>query len=81
MRVSRWTLTLALSTFAALQGGLQLTQTMQSSKPLHAALDGALTALRAAAVDRLKVSEWAHACPGCLSRSLPESGLYHHTSH
>ena len=44
--------TLALSTFAALQGGLQLTQTMQSSKPLQAALDGALTALRAAAVDR-----------------------------
>jgi AcrR family transcriptional regulator len=40
---------LALSTFAALQGGLLLTQTMQSLKPLEAALDGALTALHAAA--------------------------------
>jgi AcrR family transcriptional regulator len=39
---------LALSVFAALQGGLLLTQTMQSLKPLEAALDGALTALRAA---------------------------------
>ena len=38
---------LALSTFASLQGGLLLTQTMQSSKPLQAALDGALMALRA----------------------------------
>ena len=36
---------LALSTFAALQGGLLLTQTMQSLKPLEAALDGALTTL------------------------------------
>jgi AcrR family transcriptional regulator len=41
----------ALSIFAALQGGLLLSQTMHSSKPLSAALDGALTALRAAAVD------------------------------
>jgi AcrR family transcriptional regulator len=41
---------LALSVFAALQGGLLLTQTMQSLEPLNAALDGALAALRAAAV-------------------------------
>jgi hypothetical protein len=41
----------ALSIFAALQGGLLLSQTMHSSTPLSAALDGALTALRAAAVD------------------------------
>jgi AcrR family transcriptional regulator len=40
---------LALGTFAALHGGLLLTQTMQSGEPLAAALDGALTALRAAA--------------------------------
>jgi AcrR family transcriptional regulator len=40
---------LALATFAALHGGLLLTQTMQSGEPLAAALDGALTALRAAA--------------------------------
>jgi AcrR family transcriptional regulator len=39
---------LALSTFAALQGGLLLSQTMQSLKPLEAALDGALTTLHAA---------------------------------
>jgi AcrR family transcriptional regulator len=39
---------LALSTFAALQGGLLLTQTMQSLRPLEAALDGALTVLHAA---------------------------------
>ena len=39
---------LALSTFAALQGGLLLTQTMQSLKPLEAALDGALATLHAA---------------------------------
>jgi AcrR family transcriptional regulator len=39
---------LALSTFAALQGGLLLTQTMQSLEPLEAALDGAVTTLRAA---------------------------------
>jgi AcrR family transcriptional regulator len=40
---------LALSTFAALQGGLMLTEMMESTEPLEAALDGALTALRAAA--------------------------------
>jgi len=40
---------LALSIFAALQGGLLLTQTMQSIEPLDAALDGALAALHAAA--------------------------------
>jgi AcrR family transcriptional regulator len=40
---------LALSTFAALQGGLLLAQTMQSAEPLEAALSGALTALWAAA--------------------------------
>jgi AcrR family transcriptional regulator len=40
---------LAMSIFAALQGGLLLTQSMQSLEPLDAALDGALTALRAAA--------------------------------
>jgi AcrR family transcriptional regulator len=41
--------TLALAVFAALHGGLLLTQTMRSLKPLEAALDGALTTLRAAA--------------------------------
>jgi AcrR family transcriptional regulator len=41
---------LALSTFAALQGGLLLTQMMESIEPLEAALDGALAALRS--------SEW-----------------------
>jgi AcrR family transcriptional regulator len=40
---------LALSTFAALQGGLLLAQTMESCAPLRAALDGALAALRYAA--------------------------------
>ena len=40
---------LALSTFTALQGGLLLTQTMQSLEPLDAAFDGALAALRAVA--------------------------------
>lgn len=40
--------TLALSTFAALHGGLLLTQMMESIEPLEAALDGALTTLRAA---------------------------------
>ena len=40
---------LALSIFAALQGGLLLTQTMASLEPLDAALTGALSALRAAA--------------------------------
>jgi AcrR family transcriptional regulator len=39
---------LALSIFAALQGGLLLTQTMHSLEPLDAALEGALTILRAA---------------------------------
>jgi AcrR family transcriptional regulator len=38
---------LSLSVFAALQGGLLLTQTMQSGEPLAAALDGALKGLRA----------------------------------
>lgn len=40
---------LALAVFAALQGGLLLTQTMQSIEPLAAALDAALALLRAAA--------------------------------
>jgi hypothetical protein len=40
---------LALAVFAALHGGLLLTQTMQSIRPLEAALDGALAMLRAAA--------------------------------
>jgi hypothetical protein len=40
---------LALSTFATLQGGLLLTQTMESIEALEAALDGALAALHAAA--------------------------------
>ena len=40
---------LALSTFAALHGGLLLTQMMRSVEPLEAALDGALAALRSAA--------------------------------
>jgi AcrR family transcriptional regulator len=39
---------LALSTFAALQGGLLLTQTMRSLEPLDAALEGALVTLHAA---------------------------------
>jgi AcrR family transcriptional regulator len=43
---------LALSTFAALHGGLLLTQMMESVEPLTAALDGALAALRAAATRR-----------------------------
>ncbi|WP_345633870.1 TetR/AcrR family transcriptional regulator [Rugosimonospora acidiphila] len=42
---------LALSTFASLQGGLLLTQTMCSLEPLTAALDGALAALRSWAAD------------------------------
>lgn len=37
---------LAVAIFAALQGGLLLTQTMHSLEPLRAALDGALAALR-----------------------------------
>jgi hypothetical protein len=40
---------LSLSIFAALQGGLLLTQTMESLEPLDAALASALVALRAAA--------------------------------
>ncbi len=40
---------LAMSIFAALQGGLLLTQSMRSLEPLDASLEGALTALRAAA--------------------------------
>ena len=39
---------LALSTFAALHGGLLLTQMTHSVEPLEAALDGALAALRSA---------------------------------
>jgi hypothetical protein len=39
---------LALSMFAALQGGLLLAETMQTLEPLDGALDGALAALRAA---------------------------------
>ncbi|MDX6598058.1 MAG: TetR/AcrR family transcriptional regulator, transcriptional repressor for nem operon [Gaiellales bacterium] len=42
--------TAALALFAALQGGLLLTQTMQSVSPLEAALDLAFTALRASAI-------------------------------
>jgi AcrR family transcriptional regulator len=42
---------LSLAMFAALQGGLLLTQTMQSAEPLAAALDGALAALHAAAAE------------------------------
>jgi AcrR family transcriptional regulator len=41
--------TLALAIFASLQGGLLLAQSMQSAKPLKAALDAALVALRSAA--------------------------------
>jgi AcrR family transcriptional regulator len=41
---------LALSIFSALQGGLLLTQMMESIEPLEAALDGALTALHATAM-------------------------------
>ncbi len=41
---------LSLAVFASLQGGLLLTQTHRSVRPLEAALDGALAALRAAAV-------------------------------
>jgi AcrR family transcriptional regulator len=40
---------MALAIFAALQGGLLLTQSMQSLEPLDAAVSGALTALREAA--------------------------------
>jgi AcrR family transcriptional regulator len=41
---------LALAVFAAVQGGLLLAQAAGSGEPLEAALDGALNALRAAAV-------------------------------
>jgi hypothetical protein len=41
---------LALSTFAALHGGLLLTPTKCSIEPLEAALDGALITLKAFAV-------------------------------
>jgi AcrR family transcriptional regulator len=40
---------LAFAVFASIQGGLLLTQAYQSIEPLEAALDAALTALRAAA--------------------------------
>jgi AcrR family transcriptional regulator len=40
---------LSLSTFASLHGGLLLTQTMQSIRPLESALDGALGLLHTAA--------------------------------
>jgi AcrR family transcriptional regulator len=40
---------MGLSIFAALQGGLMLTQAMRSIAPLEAALDGAMAALRSAA--------------------------------
>jgi AcrR family transcriptional regulator len=40
---------LSLSTFASLHGGLILTQTMQSLRPLESALDGALELLHTAA--------------------------------
>jgi AcrR family transcriptional regulator len=45
---------LTLSTFAALQGGLLLTEMMGSIEPLEAALDGALAALRAAAAPPIR---------------------------
>jgi AcrR family transcriptional regulator len=45
---------LSLAIFAAIQGGLLLTQTMQDIEPLEAALDAALAALRAASTNRLK---------------------------
>jgi AcrR family transcriptional regulator len=48
LRADADTRALALATFAALHGGLQLTQMMRSIEPLQAALDGALSALRAA---------------------------------
>jgi AcrR family transcriptional regulator len=41
--------TLGLATFSSLQGGLLLAQSMQSAKPLVAALDAAIIALRSAA--------------------------------
>jgi hypothetical protein len=51
---------LALSTFAALHGGLLLTQMMQSVAPLEAALDGALAALRSAAAEpQRRARQWS----------------------
>jgi AcrR family transcriptional regulator len=43
---------LSLSTFASLHGGLLLTQTMQSIRPLESALDGALELLHTAATTK-----------------------------
>jgi AcrR family transcriptional regulator len=43
---------LSLSTFASLHGGLLLTQTMQSIRPLESALDGALELLHTAAATK-----------------------------
>ncbi len=45
---------LALFVFAALQGGLLLSQSMLSLEPLRAALDGALTTLRSAGAEGQK---------------------------
>jgi AcrR family transcriptional regulator len=59
---------LAMSIFAALQGGLLLTQTMQSLEPLDAALSGALTTLRAAAPSSRTDSE-----PSRLDPNRPNS--------
>ena len=42
--------TLAMATMAAIQGGLLLTQTRRTSRPLRAALDSALISLRSFAV-------------------------------
>jgi AcrR family transcriptional regulator len=54
LRADTDTRALTLSTFAALQGGLLLTEMMWSIEPLEAALDGALTALRAAAAPQIR---------------------------
>jgi AcrR family transcriptional regulator len=51
LRADADTHALGLGIFASLQGGLLLAQTMQSAAPLEAALDAALTALRAAAAE------------------------------
>jgi hypothetical protein len=45
---------LSLAMFAALQGGLLLTQTMRCIDPLQAALDAALTTLRAASANHAR---------------------------
>jgi AcrR family transcriptional regulator len=55
---------LSLSIFSALHGGLLLTQMMESIEPLEAALDGALTALHAAAMPS---TERRHAIVGIRS--------------